>query len=68
MQHRHRPTVSGTGKTIEVNLFDFNTDIYGEPLRLFFEERIRDEQRFTDVNALKEQLQRDEAICRTLLA
>lgn len=64
----HRPTVSGTGKTIEVNLFDFNTDIYGEPLRLFFEERIRDEQRFTDVNALKEQLQRDEAICRTLLA
>lgn len=64
----HRPTVSGTGKTIEVNIFDFEADIYGEQVRLFFEKRIRDEQRFTGIDALKAQLQQDEITCRAILA
>ncbi len=64
----HRPTVSGTGKTIEVNIFDFDADIYGEPVRLYFEKRIRDEQRFEGMEALKAQLQKDEAVCREILA
>lgn len=64
----HRPTVSGTGKTIEVNIFDFEADIYGEQVRLFFEKRIRDEQRFTGIDALKAQLQQDEVTCRAILA
>lgn len=64
----HRPTVSGTGKTIEVNIFDFEADIYGEQVRLFFEQRIRDEQRFMSIDALKAQLQQDESTCRAILA
>lgn len=64
----HRPTVSGTGKTIEVNIFDFDQDIYGEHVRLYFERRIRDEKRFDGVDALREQLKKDETTCREILA
>ncbi len=62
-----RPTVQGTTKTIEVHLFDFNEDIYGEPLRLFFVERMRDEQKFDDLEALKKQLMHDEKRSREIL-
>ncbi len=63
----HRPTVSGTGKTIEVNIFDFYQNIYGEHVRLFFEQRIRNEQRFDGMDALKAQLKKDEIECREIL-
>ena len=63
----HRPTVQGIGKTIEVNLFDFKQDIYGEHLRLYFVERIRDEQKFENIVALKAQLANDEIRSREIL-
>ena len=63
-----RPTVSGIGKTIEAHLFDFEGDIYGEHVRLYFVQRLRDETRFADIEALKAQLKTDETICRALLA
>jgi riboflavin kinase/FMN adenylyltransferase len=63
----HRPTIQGTGKTIEVHLFDFNADIYGDKIRLFFEERIRNEVRFDSVDLLIQQLKADEIHCRNLL-
>lgn len=63
----HRPTVSGVGKTIEVHLFDFDADIYGEQLRLYFVERIRSEKKFDSLDALKNQLKQDEVACRNLL-
>jgi riboflavin kinase/FMN adenylyltransferase len=63
----HRPTVSGTGKTIEVHIFDFDDDIYGEQVRLFFEQRIRNEQRFEGMHALTDQLKKDEAASRSIL-
>jgi riboflavin kinase/FMN adenylyltransferase len=64
----HRPTVSGVGKTIEAHLFDFDGDLYGEHIRLYFVERIRDEVRFADIDALKAQLKHDETTCRALLS
>lgn len=63
-----RPTVQGTSKTIEVNLFDFDSDLYGEHVRLYFVERVRDEEKFADLEALKAQLAKDEIVCREILA
>lgn len=57
----HKPTVSGVNKTLEVNIFDFNNDIYGEQITINFIERIREERKFSDVNKLKEQLVKDKA-------
>jgi len=54
-----RPTVGGTKRTIEVNLFDFDQEIYGDALQISFIERIRDEIGFSDVEALKAQLRKD---------
>ena len=56
-----RPTVSGTARTIETHILDFDEDIYGLPLRLRFLRRIRDERKFPSLAALKEQLVRDAA-------
>ncbi len=54
-----RPTVGGTKRTIEVHLFDFEQEIYGDTLKIHFIGRIRDEVPFNDVEALKEQLKKD---------
>ena len=53
------PTVNGTKRTIEVNIFDFEKDIYGELLRVYFFEKIRNEVKFDSIDALKEQLHLD---------
>lgn len=52
----NRPTVSGTKRVIEVNLFNFDCDIYGENLTIFFHVLIRLDSKFKDLEALKEQL------------
>lgn len=54
-----RPTVDGTNRTIEVNLFDFDKDIYGENLKIELLKYLRPEQKFESLDALKEQIQRD---------
>ena len=53
------PTVNGERQTIEVNLFDFDADIYGQKLEISLLEYIREEQKFGSVDLLKEQLNRD---------
>ncbi|MBK8492025.1 MAG: bifunctional riboflavin kinase/FAD synthetase [Saprospirales bacterium] len=56
----NRPTLPGQkNRTIEVNLFDFNKDIYGERLRLELVAHIRGDQTFKGLEALKEQLGKD---------
>jgi|TARA_R100000750_G_scaffold32961_3_gene21146 riboflavin kinase / FMN adenylyltransferase len=54
-----RPTFKGINQTIEVNIFDFDKEIYGQKIRVKFYERIRDEQPFEDLNELKNQLNID---------
>jgi riboflavin kinase/FMN adenylyltransferase len=54
-----RPTVGGTKRTIEVNLFDFNEDIYGRELRVFVKKYLREEVKFDGLEALKIQLGKD---------
>ena len=63
-----RPTFEGQDKTLEVHIFDFDADIYGETLRVFFVEKIRDEMKFPNGDALKEQLQKDEKNVREVLS
>ncbi|MDQ7024476.1 MAG: bifunctional riboflavin kinase/FAD synthetase [Anaerolineae bacterium] len=63
-----RPTFDGTTITIEPHLLDFDRDIYGEILSLTFETRLRSEQKFEGIDALKAQLHRDIAQGRDLLA
>lgn len=53
------PTVNGTKKTIEVHFFDLDADLYGRNIRIDLLIRLRDEQRFASVEALKAQLVKD---------
>ena len=63
-----RPTVAGDYQTIETYIFDFDQDIYGEHLTLFFRTFIRSEQKFSGLPALVEQLKQDEERARALLS
>jgi riboflavin kinase/FMN adenylyltransferase len=54
-----RPTVDGSTKTIEVNIFDFDKDIYEKRLRVYVKKFLRGEQKFESLDALKAQLYKD---------
>ncbi len=54
------PTVSAkNAKTIEVNIFDFEKEIYGENIRIFFKEKLRDEKKFESMEALRKAIDAD---------
>ncbi|WP_218841500.1 bifunctional riboflavin kinase/FAD synthetase [Winogradskyella undariae] len=53
------PTVDGKTRSIEVHFFDFNKDIYDAELRIEFLKRLRSEQKFENLEALKIQLKKD---------
>lgn len=54
-----RPTVDGKKTILEVYLFDFDRDIYGKHLQVSFLHKLRDEVRYTTLEALKVQIARD---------
>lgn len=54
-----RPTVDGTKNILEVHLLDFNESIYGKLLQVYFLHKLRDEVKFTSVNALIAQIHHD---------
>jgi riboflavin kinase/FMN adenylyltransferase len=55
----NNPTVNGKMKTIEVNIFDFNKEIYGDEATIYFLARLRDEVKFNGLEELKAQLVKD---------
>lgn len=57
----YRPTIDVGDLTIEVNIFDFDEEIYGDRIIIYFIERIRDEKKFDNLSALREQLTIDRA-------
>ena len=54
-----RPTINGKHRTIEVNLFDFDEDIYGKELRVFVKKFLRPELKFNGLEELKAALAQD---------
>ena len=63
----NRPTVDGTYQTVEVNIFDFDQEIYGENLTVEFLKKIRNEQKFNGLDELKAQIAKDKIICEGIL-
>ncbi len=64
-----RPTINDSilHQTIEVHIFDYDQDLYGKNLTLAFHFRLRDEMKFSNVQELKQQLERDAMHARSLL-
>jgi riboflavin kinase / FMN adenylyltransferase len=62
-----RPTVDGQKKVIEVNIFEFDQDIYEEYLTVMVYAFIRGEVKFNGLDALKEQLHQDKLTAQVLL-
>jgi len=64
-----RPTVEDNGPPLlEIHIFDFNGDLYGREIEVFFIAFLRAEEQFSSLDALQEQIRRDEAEARRILA
>lgn len=63
-----RPTVDGTVPLLEVHVFDWDGSLYGRELDVEFVAKIRDEEKFENLDALVQQMHRDAAEARRLLS
>lgn len=65
-----RPTFNNNAdnRSIEVNIFDFNDNIYGKEITLEFVGKIRDEQKFDGIESLVAQLQKDKKMALNVLS
>lgn len=65
----YRPTINGQQQlSLEVHLFNFNESIYGEMLDITFNHKIRDEQKFSSINELINQIRQDIATAQDMLS
>lgn len=63
-----RPTVDGTKRTVEVNIFDFDKEIYGENIQVYLNSYLRAEVKFSELDQLKQQLAKYEVQTRDKLS
>ncbi|MEI9697616.1 bifunctional riboflavin kinase/FAD synthetase [Moellerella wisconsensis] len=63
-----RPTVAGKGQQLEVHLIDTCMDLYGRHIDVVLRKKLRDEQRFASLDALKEQIANDVIAARKYLS
>jgi FAD synthase len=64
-----RPTFGdSTGTTIEAHVLGYTGDLYGRAMRLGFVQRLRDERKFEDVDALRAQMEADRRRAERLFA
>lgn len=54
-----RPTIGNSKKTIEVNIFDFDKDIYGQTVRVCVKKYLREEKKFSGLEELKNEIAKD---------
>ena len=54
-----RPTVSGVKQQLEVHIFDFNKNIYGETIEVILLSKLREEMKFDTISNLTEQIEYD---------
>lgn len=64
----YNPTFGDTELCLEVHLFNFNRNIYGKPIAVRFLDRLRDEKRFSGIQELVEQIAKDVAKAKEILA
>ncbi len=62
-----RPTVDGVETLLEAHIFDFCRDLYGQEIEVEFVAKLRDEERFADLDALTVQMRQDAAQARRIL-
>lgn len=62
-----RPTLNGSAPRLEVHLFDYAGDLYGQRMQVEFVAHIRDEQKFDGLDSLKKQIVQDALQARALL-
>lgn len=62
-----RPTVNGTLPLLEAHLFDFDGDLYGRRIEVEFVQKLRDEEKFEDLDAMVQQIDRDAMQAREIL-
>jgi riboflavin kinase/FMN adenylyltransferase len=62
-----RPTVNGREPLLEAHLFDFDGDLYGKRIEVEFVEKLRDEEKFPDLDAMVKQIDRDASAARKIL-
>jgi len=63
-----RPTVNGREPLLEAHLFDFDGDLYGKRIEVGFVEKLRDEKKFADLDAMVKQIDRDAQAARKILS
>ena len=63
-----RPTIGGATPVIEVNIFDFEKNIYGQVLTVTIKKHLRNEIKFNGLGALQEQLARDKELALAALS
>ncbi|RYD89409.1 MAG: riboflavin biosynthesis protein RibF, partial [Sphingobacteriales bacterium] len=63
----HRPTVNGITRNVEVNIFDFDADIYNKQIRMEFLHYVRGDIKFTSLDELIVQLGKDREAVLALL-
>ncbi|POY35016.1 riboflavin biosynthesis protein RibF [Solitalea longa] len=64
----HRPTINGMTHNIEVNIFNFNRDIYTQSITIEFIEFIRNDEKFNGLEELTAQLKKDEVNAKSVLS
>ena len=63
----NKPTFSGTNDVLEVYIFDFNTDIYGQTIEVVLLEKIRDQIKFNTKEELMNQMNEDHSLALNIL-
>jgi len=62
-----RPAVDGEGFLVEVHLFDFDGDLYGQTMEVEYVKKLRNEEHFEDIDDLVRQMREDERLARECL-
>ena len=62
-----KPTTNENAKSIEVNLFDFNQDLYDTNITIYIKQFLREEIKFDSLNELKLQIEKDKITCNSII-
>jgi riboflavin kinase/FMN adenylyltransferase len=62
-----KPTLIESSKTIEINFFDFEENLYDRNIRVDIKQFIRDEIKFDSLELLKSQIQKDKINCNSII-